>query len=135
MDSDLDPVVGNWYRDVAKDQMFRVVAVDEDRDLIEIQHFDGDLEEIEFSGWFDLDVEVTEAPEDWTAPLDEVERDDLGYTETAIGDDDWRAGREPARGAKKEDWEEDDEDEDEDDDDDDEDEEDNWGDDEGYDDR
>jgi len=90
MDTDLDPVVGNWYRHEDKGQLFRVVAYDEAREIVEIQHFDGDLEEIEASAWFDMDIEPAEAPEDWTGPLDDVEHDDLGVSDTAMSARDWR---------------------------------------------
>jgi hypothetical protein len=45
----LDPVVGNWYR--SHGQLFEVVATDEDEQLIEIQHADGDVEEMDFEDW------------------------------------------------------------------------------------
>jgi len=45
----IDPVVGNWYH--SHGQQFEVVAVDDAERLIEIQHADGDLEEIELDDW------------------------------------------------------------------------------------
>jgi len=70
MSTDLDPIIGNWYQG----ELFRVVAVDDDRDLLEIQHFDGDVEELERSGWGGLDLEAAEPPEDWTGPVDTSKR-------------------------------------------------------------
>ncbi|MBN1237854.1 MAG: hypothetical protein JXB36_05095 [Gammaproteobacteria bacterium] len=87
---EIDPVVGNWYRHLDKGQMFRVVGIDERRGLIEIQHFDGDLEEIEQADWGDMELEAIAAPEDWTGPIDDVEDDDLGYSETDMTSADWR---------------------------------------------
>jgi hypothetical protein len=83
MDNELDPIVGSWYRDSDKGRLFRVVAFDEDRGIVELQHFDGDVEEIDASDWFDMDIEPAEAPEDWTGPVDGGETDDLGYDKTA----------------------------------------------------
>jgi hypothetical protein len=104
MNTELDPIVGSWYRHLDKGQLFRVVAFDEERGIVEIQHFDGDLEEIDASAWFDMEIEPAETPEDWTGPLDDVETDDLGYAETAMVAADWR---EPLQEVKtdKEEWE------------------------------
>jgi hypothetical protein len=66
-----------------------VVAIDEDGETIEIQHFDGDLEDIELDSWHELEIEPIEPPEDWTGPIDDIERDDLGYTETDMSGGDW----------------------------------------------
>jgi hypothetical protein len=104
MSHELDPVVGNWYRHIDKGQIFRVVSIDEDNDLIEIQQFDGDLEELDSAGWFELDLDLAEAPEDWTGPVDDVETDDLGYTDTAMTESDWRAPLE-VNPKPREEWE------------------------------
>ena len=91
MVEDLDPIVGNWYRHLDKGQKFEVVAVDEDEGVVEVQHFDGDVEEIDLDIWYGLEIEGTEAPEDWTGPIDDIEADDLGYTETDMAPDDWKS--------------------------------------------
>jgi len=89
MPEDLDPIVGNWYRHLDKGQKFEVVSVDEDAKLVELQHFDGDLEEVELEAWYEMEIEGIEPPEDWTGPVDDLEPDDLQYTETDMSDDDW----------------------------------------------
>jgi hypothetical protein len=114
MDNELDPVVGSWYRHTEKGQLFRVVAFDEDRGVVELQHFDGDLEEIDASDWFDMNIEPAEAPEDWTGPVDGTETDDSAYDKTAkprtwkepleSDEEDW----EDEESEKKEDWDDDD---------------------------
>ena len=116
MSDELDPVVGNWYRHADKGQTFRIVEIDEDEGTITVQHFDGDLEEMEEAAWFDLDLELAEEPEDWTGPVDDVETDDLGYTETEMRAPDWAAPLQENRPAKEE-WQDEE----------DEDEEDDWG--------
>lgn len=45
----IDPVVGDWY--ASHGQLFEVIAVDEDERVIEVQHADGDLEELEQDDW------------------------------------------------------------------------------------
>ena len=89
MGTEADPIVGNWYQHLDKGQKFKVVAIDEGRGAIETQHFDGDVEEIDLDVWYEMDIEPIEAPEDSTGPLDDVERDDLGFTETDMDQKDW----------------------------------------------
>lgn len=102
MPTDVDPIVGNWYRDLERDERFEVVAVDEDEGIIEIQYFEGDVEEMDVDTWYEMDLEVIEAPEDWTGPMDAITRDDLGYA----GTEDPGAGSRPRpRRPPKEDWE------------------------------
>ena len=108
MDTEFDPIVGNWYRHLDKGQIFRVVAFDEEHGTVEIQHFDGDIEEIDASAWFDLEIEPTEAPDDWTGPLDEIESDDLGNSDTATRPAGWRKPLEDAD-VEEDDWEDDEE--------------------------
>jgi len=91
MMTEADPVVGNWYQHLDKGQKFRVVALNEDDGSIEVQHFDGDLEEIGLDDWYDLEVEPVEAPENWTGPVDVAEVDDLGTQITDTSADDWAA--------------------------------------------
>jgi hypothetical protein len=89
MINELDPVVGNWYRHLDKGQYFTVVAVSDEEETVEIQHFDGDVEELDFAAWQAQDIELAEAPEDSTGPMDDVEVDDLDYSETAMTAADW----------------------------------------------
>jgi hypothetical protein len=77
--SDVDPIIGNWYRDQETGNDFEVVAIDEDAQTIEIQYFDGEVEELDLDAWYELPIEAIEAPEDWSGPFDELESDDLGY--------------------------------------------------------
>ena len=81
MSTETDPIQGNWYRDLDKDEEFFVIDVYEDDGIVEIQHYDGDVEEIELDAWYDLNIEAVEPPDDWVGPYDDVEKDDLGYEE------------------------------------------------------
>ena len=91
MSTEADPILGNWYQHLDKGQQFCVVALDEDEGLIEVQHFDGDLEEIDRYSWYQLDLELTEEPENWSGPIDVGEIDDLGTEVTDTTNDDWNA--------------------------------------------
>jgi hypothetical protein len=81
MKNEADPIVGNWYQHLDKGQAFQVVAVDEDACTVELQHFDGDVEEIDLDVWYRLPVELIEEPENWSGPFDVGEMDDLTGTE------------------------------------------------------
>jgi hypothetical protein len=92
-----EPTVGQWYEDLENEETFQVLKVDEDQEIVEIQHLDGDIEELDIDGWAEMDLELTDEPEGWSGS--KAERD--------------------AEEEEEEDWEdEDDEDEDDDDDDD-----------------
>jgi len=74
------PEIGRWYRHLDKGEMFQVVGFDEKSGTVEIQAFDGDLDEIDADAWDERLLVPAEPPEDWTGPMGEIERDDLGYT-------------------------------------------------------
>lgn len=83
------PEIGQWYLHRDKGEMFRVTGIDEPAGTIEIQNFDGDLDEIEAGTWGSMRIERAAEPEDWTGPVDDVETDDLGYSDTAMKESDW----------------------------------------------
>jgi len=82
----INPVVGNWYKD-NEDRVFEVVSFDEGDSYIEIQYFDGEIDEMDLDGWESLAVENVAAPEDWSGPFDDLEKDDLGYTDMNLPPD------------------------------------------------
>jgi hypothetical protein len=86
--------IGQWYAREDKGETFQVIGRDEHSRTIEIQTFHGDLDEIDEETWAELPLALAEQPEDWTGPVDDVERDDLGYSETEITGAD---GSEPLR--------------------------------------
>lgn len=104
MPNELDPIVEQWYLRRDKGELFRVVAVDAATRCIEIQSFGGDVEELEADAWREMDIELAEAPEDWTGPFDDIETDDLGLTETDMSPRDWRTSLEPMQAEVEEAW-------------------------------
>jgi len=92
---DYEPVKSQWYENLEEEEQFRVLSVDEDSELIEIEYLDGDIEELDVEAWHDMDLERIAEPEGWAESQAEEEEED--------DDDD-------------EDWDEDEDDEDEDDD-------------------
>lgn len=82
------PEVGSWYYDPTTNSQFEVVAVDEDGN-VEIQFFDGSIEEFEKEVWFELKLSPAAQPEDWTGPYEVVEPDDQGYHDTGYSPNRW----------------------------------------------
>jgi hypothetical protein len=80
------PDIGEWYR-LLGGESFEVVAFDEDDGTIEIQYFDGTVEEMDTEDWeahwADRALEKAEPPEDWTGSVD-VESTDDAATGTDI---------------------------------------------------
>ncbi|THB63437.1 MAG: hypothetical protein D6B27_12185 [Gammaproteobacteria bacterium] len=70
------PEIGCWYESDLEGT-FEVVAYDPDDRTIEIQYFDGAVEEIDMDGWIELAARPTEAPEDWSGSYD-IEQEDYG---------------------------------------------------------
>lgn len=97
MGREYEPVAGKWYRDLEEDETFQVLSVDPDQELIEIQHLDGDIEEVDLDTWAEMDVEPGEEPEGWSGSGDDEDEDD-----------DWEEDEDD------DDWDDDDEDDDED---------------------
>src|SRR6266849_3254277 len=73
------PVVGQWYRG-GTNELFEVVAIDDQDQTIEIQYFDGTVTEVDFDSWneqlLDELIDAADAPEDWSGAVD-VEAEDL----------------------------------------------------------
>ena len=46
----MKPVIGNWYK-IQGSESFEVVAIDEDDGTIELQYFDGTVEEMDIEDW------------------------------------------------------------------------------------
>ena len=89
MPNELDPQIDQWYAYLDKGQRFYVIAIDEEENTIEVQHFDGDIEEFSRSEWRSLNIELSVEPENWSGALDIAEQDDLGTGVTDTKPDDW----------------------------------------------
>src|ERR1700733_4253975 len=61
-------------------ELFEVVAIDDQDQTIEIQYFDGTVTEMDFDSWneqlLDELIDAADAPEDWSGAVD-VEAEDL----------------------------------------------------------
>jgi len=85
-----DPGIGEWYRRTGG-ELFEVVAFDEEDGTIEIQYFDGTVEEMDTedweSQWEDRLLEAAEPPEDWSGSVDVESTDDGGSGADISGDE------------------------------------------------
>lgn len=85
----LEPVIGNWYR-FTEGEVFEIVALDADDGTVELQYYDGTIEEMELDDWYAScelrEIETAAAPEDWTGSVDLDPSDD-----DASSDASWRA--------------------------------------------
>jgi hypothetical protein len=85
-----EPVAGQWYENVDENESFRVLSVDEDAELIEIEYLDGDIEELDLDTWAELDLEKIDQPEGWSGADDEEddEEEDEDWDEDEDEDED-----------------------------------------------
>ncbi len=102
MARDYDPVQGQWYEDLEENEIFKVLSVNPDEEIIEVQYENGDIEEIDLDTWHELDLERAEEPEGWASDEDEDEEDE----DEDFDDDDWDEDEED------DDWDEDEEEDD-----------------------
>ncbi len=74
------PSVGSWYR-LDGSELFEVVAFDAEDGTIEIQYFDGTVEEMDVEDWEahcdERAIEAADPPEDWSGSVD-VEPEEEG---------------------------------------------------------
>ena len=84
------PGIGDWYR-MNGGALFEVVALDDDDGTIEIQYFDGTVEEMDIEDWEtqweDGALESAEPPEDYSGSVDVEGSDDDGRSAEGYGED------------------------------------------------
>ncbi len=93
---DYDPVQGKWYEDLEENEIFQVLSVDPDQELIEVEYENGDIEEIDLDTWHELDLELSRG--DRKATDERWARDEEGNEEEEDEED------------HEDDWDEDDDD-------------------------
>lgn len=99
------PQIGQWYLHMDKGEIFQVTGLDDQSGTIEIQTFGGDVDEIDEDSWKSMPLGLAEQPEDWTGPVDSVNIDDLGYSDTEMTAPDSDAPLDRLSAARKP-WEE-----------------------------
>ncbi|MET0659384.1 MAG: DUF6763 family protein [Steroidobacteraceae bacterium] len=104
MGRDYDPVAGKWYEDLEENEVFQVLSVDPDEEIVEIQYENGDIEEIDLDTWHELDLEQAEKPEGWSDDIDDDDEEDAEEEEEEE-EDDWDEDED-------DDWDDDDDEDD-----------------------
>ena len=76
------PAIGQWFRH-PRGTLLEVVAIDDEASTIEIQLFDGTVDEVDAETWPELMLVEVDAPEDWSGSVD---MDPEDYRGTAEGE-------------------------------------------------
>ncbi len=71
------PSIGQWFRR-PNGSLLEVVAIDEGDSTVEIQFFDGTIDEVEIEAWPDQMLTEVAAPEDWSGSVDMDPEDYVG---------------------------------------------------------
>ena len=83
------PGIGEWYR-LSSGELLEVVAFDAADGTVEVQYFDGTVEEFDFEDWRSQRasgaIEEAEAPEDWSGSVD-IEPEDERAAADPLEDD------------------------------------------------
>ena len=76
------PPIGKWFRR-PNGAVFEVVAVDESDRTVEVQFFDGTVDEFDVEAWPEMLLIEVSPPEDWSGSVDmdpdDYEGDDPDY--------------------------------------------------------
>ncbi|HEX3843715.1 MAG TPA: DUF6763 family protein [Steroidobacteraceae bacterium] len=107
MSRDYEPVPGQWYENLEDEESFRVLTMDEDSELVEIEYLDGEIEEIDLETWHEMDLNRIDEPEGW-AKSEEEEDEEEEEDDDEDEDDDWDDDEDDE---DDEDWDEDEKDE------------------------
>lgn len=102
MSRDFDPVPGQWYEDLDREEVFKVVSLDPDDMLVRIQWLDGEYEDLDLEAWNELDLEQAEEPEGWVDEAEDLDEEDEDEEDL---EEDWDDEDED-----DEDWDDDEED-------------------------
>ena len=104
MARDYDPIKGQWFEDLEENEIFRVLSVDPDEEIVEVQYENGDIEEMDLDTWHELDLERAEEPEGWASDEEEDKTEKKAEEEDDDDEDDWDEDEDD------DDWDDDDED-------------------------
>ena len=81
------PRIGDWYKNTTGDS-FEVVAQDEDDETLELQYYDGTVEELDRETWESMNPEPIEPPEDCSGSMD-IANEDVQHPEIWAETEDW----------------------------------------------
>jgi len=67
------PRIGLWYENPTEGDLFKVLDVDNDAEIVTIQYVDGNTSELEFASWGVLDLERVDPPDTALETLEELD--------------------------------------------------------------
>ena len=67
--ADTYPSIGQWFRR-PDGTLLEVVAVDEEDKTVDVQFFDGTIDELDIDTWHEQSLTEVAAPEDWSGSVD-----------------------------------------------------------------
>lgn len=79
------PAIGHWFRR-PNGTLFEVVAIDEDDRSVEIQQFDGTIDELDLDLWPELMPVEASAPGTWSGSVDMDPEDFFGWSGEGLPD-------------------------------------------------
>ena len=89
MSRDYDPTPGQWYEDLDSEDIFKVLSVDPDEEIVRIQWLDSEIQDIDLDTWNEMDLELAEEPEGWVdEDADDEDDDELDEEELDDEEDD-----------------------------------------------
>jgi len=77
------PVIGQWFSR-PNGTLFEVVAVDETAATVEVQQFDGTIDEFDIERWPELLLREISGPDDWSGSVDMDPEDYVGRKDTEM---------------------------------------------------
>jgi len=83
----VQPVVGNWYKRPGR-AIFEVVAVDDAARTVELQFYDGTVDELDREAWDTAFLQDIEPPEDYSGSMD-LQADDYEAKENEAVHQHW----------------------------------------------
>ncbi len=78
-----EPRIGDWYKN-EQGVSFEVITVDDEEQLIEIQYFDGAVDELDFDSWYRSDFTQREPPEDLAGRFEDFELNVFGSSDDGL---------------------------------------------------
>jgi hypothetical protein len=71
------PEIGHWYQ-MPDGTLLEIVALEPDEGVVEVQFFDGTIEEYDLEYWNDMELARAAEPEDYSGSLDmpDLDRND-----------------------------------------------------------
>jgi hypothetical protein len=76
-----DPQIGQWYERTDNGGIFQVIGFDDGARTVEIQSFNGDIDELEAEMWASLPLVLAQPPEDWLESMDDLQAEDVACSE------------------------------------------------------